>query len=281
MKRVKEILEFYKQELPAIYDPNESQAIFYRLLSALYGIERLDVSLNPDLKVDETRLLSALNELKQHKPWQYITGQTVFYGINFKVTPATLIPRPETEELVDWIVDDYKNVPSLRILDIGTGSGAIAISLAANLKDAVITAIDISNDALQIAKENARRNHVSVHFQQLDILKQSACYQAYDVIVSNPPYVRESEKTMMHANVLQYEPDTALFVPDNNPLIFYEKIIRLAVQNRSDMIYFEINEFLKPELEHLLKDLGINIYNFKKDIFGKWRFVKVIVREAR
>ena len=279
MKRVKKILELYKQELTDFYNPNEIQAIFYRLLQSYYGIERLDVSLNPDLKVDETKLLSALSQLKQHKPWQYITGLTEFYGLNFKVNPATLIPRPETEELVDWIVDDLKNMPLLRILDIGTGSGAIAVSLAVNLKDAVVTAIDISEEALQIAKENARLNHVSVNFQQLDILKQSECSRFYDVIVSNPPYVRESEKAMMQVNVLQYEPSSALFVPDDNPLLFYKKIIRLAIQNRSSYVYFEINEFLKSELENILKDFEIANYEFKKDMFDKWRFLKLLLRQ--
>ena len=281
MKRVKDILEFYKHGLSAIYDANEIQAIFYRLLSVFYGIERLDVSLNPDLKVDKTKLLSALTELKQQKPWQYITGQTAFYGLKFKVNPATLIPRPETEELVDWIVDDLKNMSSLRILDIGTGSGAIAVSLAANLKDAVVTAIDISEAALQTAEANARLHQVLVRFKQINVLNQTNCEEVYDIIVSNPPYVRESEKMMMQDNVLQYEPSTALFVLDNNPLIFYEKIIRLAIQNRSSYVYFEINEFLKPELENLLKDFEISTYEFKKDIFDKWRFLKLMPRQAR
>ncbi len=281
MKRVKDILEFYKHGLSAIYDANEIQAIFYRLLQSFYGIERLNVSLNPDLKVDETKLLSALTELKLHKPWQYITGLTEFYGLRFKVNPATLIPRPETEELVDWIINDFKNISSLQILDIGTGSGAIAISLAANLKNSVVTAIDISEEALQIANENARRNHLFVNFQRLDILKQSECSRFYDVIVSNPPYVRESEKMMIQANVLQYEPSSALFVPDDNPLIFYEKIIRLAIQNSSSYVYFEINEFLKSELEELLKDFDISTYEFKKDLFDKWRFLKVLLRQDR
>ena len=279
MKRVKEILELYKQELSDFYNPNEIQAIFYRLLPDFYGIERLDVSLNPDLKVDETKLLSALSELKQHKPWQYITGQTAFYGLKFKVNPATLIPRPETEELVDWIINDYKDVPSLRILDVGTGSGAIAISLAANLPDASVTAIDISEVALQTAQANARLHQVAVKFKQINVLNQINCEEVYDIIVSNPPYVRDSEKSLMQNNVLQYEPSTALFVSDDNPLLFYEKIVRLALQNRSSYVYFEINEFLKSELENLLKDFEIATYEFKKDMFDKWRFLKLLLRQ--
>ena len=281
MRYIKDILGQYKSELSDIYDANEIQAIFYRLLPDFYGIERLDVSLNPDLKVDETKLLSALTKLKQHKPWQYITGQTEFYGLKFKVNPAILIPRPETEELVDWIISDLKNVSSLRILDIGTGSGVIAISLAANLPDASVTAIDISEAALQTAEVNAGLHRVAVRFKQINILNQTDCEEAYDIIVSNPPYVRENEKKMMQANVLQYEPETALFVPDHNPLIFYEKIISLAINNRTSVVYFEINEFLKLELENLLKNFEIANYEFKKDMFDKWRFVKLMLRQAQ
>ena len=281
MRYIKDILGQYKSELSNIYDANEIQAIFYRLLPDFYGIERLDVSLNPDLKVDQTKLLSALTKLKQHKPWQYITGQTEFYGLKFKVNPAILIPRPETEELVDWIISDLKNVSSPRILDIGTGSGVIAISLAANLPDASVTAIDISEAALLTAQANAGFHRVAVRFKQINILNQTDCEEAYDIIVSNPPYVRENEKKMMQANVLQYEPETALFVPDHNPLIFYEKIISLAINNRTSVVYFEINEFLKLELENLLKNFEIANYEFKKDMFDKWRFVKLMLRQAQ
>ena len=281
MRYIKDILGQYKSELSNIYDANEIQAIFYRLLPDFYGIERLDVSLNPDLKVDETKLLSALTKLKQHKPWQYITGQTEFYGLKFKVNPAILIPRPETEELVDWIISDLKNVSSPRILDIGTGSGVIAISLAANLPDASVTAIDISEAALQTVEVNAGFHRVVVRFKQINILNQTDCEEAYDIIVSNPPYVRENEKKMMQANVLQYEPETALFVPDKKPLLFYEKIISLAINNRTSVVYFEINEFLKLELENLLKNFEIANYEFKKDMFDKWRFVKLMLRQAQ
>jgi len=281
LRYIKDILGQYKSELSDIYDANEIQAIFYRLLPDFYGIERLDVSLNPDLKVDETKLLSALTKLKQHKPWQYITGQTEFYGLKFKVNPAILIPRPETEELVDWIISDLKNVSSPRILDIGTGSGVIAISLAANLPDASVTAIDISEAALQTAEVNAGLHRVAVRFKQINILNQTDCEEAYDIIVSNPPYVRENEKKMMQANVLQYEPETALFVPDKKPLLFYEKIISLAINNRTSVVYFEINEFLKLELENLLKNFEIANYEFKKDMFDKWRFVKLMLRQAQ
>ena len=280
MRYIKDILEQYKSELTGIYDANEIQAIFYSLLPDFYGIGRLDVSLNPELKVDETKLLSALTELKQHKPWQYIIGQTEFYGLKFKVNPATLIPRPETEELVDWIIDDFKNISSLRILDIGTGSGAIAISLAVNLPDVSVTAIDISEAALQTAEVNAGLHQVAVRFKQINILNQTDCEEAYDIIVSNPPYVRENEKKMMQANVLQYEPSTALFVPDDNPLLFYEKIIRLAIQNRSSYVYFEINEFLKSGLENLLRNFDITTYEFKKDMFDKWRLLKLKVKKC-
>ena len=281
MEPVKDILHKFRTSLSGIYERQEADAVFYRLLFFYHRIERIDVSLNPEMAIDETKLLEALEELKQHKPWQYITGETEFYGLPFKVTSGTLIPRPETEELVDWVINDCKNTSGLRILDIGTGSGAIAVSLAENLPGNFVSAIDFSEGALKVAKANAKRNSVEVKFKQLDILKVPACDEHYDIIVSNPPYIRDSEKKMMHDNVLQYEPETALFVPDENALVFYEKIIRLAIKNRTSFVYFEINEFLKDDLENLLQKTAISSYEFRKDIFGKWRFLKLKVASIK
>ena len=278
MERIKNILDTYRTALTGIYERQEIDAVFYRLLIFYHHLQRIDVSLNPEMAIDETKLLAALEELKQHKPWQYITGETEFYGLPFKVTSGTLIPRPETEELVDWVINDCKNTSGLRILDIGTGSGAIAVSLAKNLPGNFLSAIDFSEGALKVAEANAKRNSVEVKFKQLDILKVPACDEHYDIIVSNPPYVIDSEKKMMHDNVLQFEPETALFVPDSDPLIFYEKIISLGIKNNTSYVYFEINEFLKNDLETLLNEKGISFYEFRKDIFGKWRMLKLKVK---
>ena len=278
MEQIKDILYKFKTVLSGIYDVQEIEAVFYRLLSYYHKLERIDVTLNPDLAIEETKLLLALNELKQQKPWQYITGETDFYGLKFKVSPATLIPRPETEELVEWLISDFENSTELQILDIGTGSGAIAVSLAVNLPDNFISAIDFSEEAIKTAQKNAQLNNVTVGFKQVDIFKQTNCEIHYDIMVSNPPYVRESEKKMMHNNVLQFEPHTALFVSDTDPLIYYKKIIHLAKKNNTSYVYFEINEFLKSDLEILLKENAISSYEFRKDLFGKWRMLKLKVK---
>jgi len=275
--RVKDILLEFQTQLVGIYEPDEISAIFYRLLSHFYQIDRLKVALNPDISVFGEKLKVALANLKMQQPWQYITGETEFYGLAFKVDEHTLIPRPETEELVDWILKDYQNVSGLRILDIGTGSGAIAISLAVHLKQANITAVDFSEAALVKARQNTDLNQVTIRFKQRDILKmqQSDCDATYDIIVSNPPYVREQERSMMAQNVLSYEPESALFVPDDLPLIFYDKIIQIALDQKTAVIYFEINEFLKADLEILLKHYKLKNFEFKNDLFGKWRMLKI------
>ncbi len=265
----------YYTGLDGIYEKREIEAVFYRLLSFYYQIDRVDVSLNPELTIETDRLMTALEVLKDYKPWQYITGEVEFYGLPFKVNPSTLIPRPETEELVDWIINDLPKNNGLRILDIGTGSGNIAVSLAVNLQAASVTAVDISSEALKTARENAHLNNVDIELKQIDILTLENCPEHYDVIVSNPPYIRESEKNLMHNNVLHYEPHTALFVTDENPLVFYDKIIRLAQNNRSSYVYFEINEYLKDDLERLLKKNNVYSYEFRKDLFGKYRFLKI------
>ncbi len=277
--KVKALLQVYQDELKSLYPPEEIEAIFYRLAGHFEGIKRIDVSLNPDMIMQTDILQAILPKLKQHTPWQYITGETEFYGRPFKVNSSVLIPRPETEELVDWIIQDYKNSSKpLRILDIGTGSGAIAISLAKHLSNAAITGYDISKPALETARKNAVLNNVNVDFQQVDILKQDHLQTGFDIIVSNPPYVRIQEKDKMQNNVLDYEPETALFVPDDNPLLFYKKIIDLALLQSPIDIYFEINENLKSELTRLLSKQNIDNFQFKKDLFGKWRMLKIIIK---
>ena len=271
---IKALLHIFQQELHEIYSQNEIEAIFYRLSEHFWQIKRIDVSLNPGLKAVDNRLADALPKLKQNEPWQYITELEYFYGLDFKVKPGILIPRPETEELVDWVLQNVRKDD--KILDIGTGSGAIAVGLAKN-SSGKLTAIDISNEALSVAKENADKHSVDIDFEQLDILQCTHLPKQFDIIVSNPPYVRQTEKDLMHKNVLEFEPEKALFVPDGNPLIFYDKILKLALQNNSREVYFEINEYLKDELTELLKDKHLMHYQFKKDFRGKWRMLRIVI----
>jgi release factor glutamine methyltransferase len=225
-------------------------------------------------KADEEIMAFALKRLQGHEPIQYITGNTEFFGLNFKVNSNVLIPRPETEELVEWMLQDLQG-KSLKILDIGTGSGCIAIALAKNLPHAKITAIDISPEALKTAKANALENGVEVAFFDLDILTADELPGKFDIIVSNPPYVRELEQEHMQRNVLEYEPETALYVKDEDPLIFYKKITALAAENlpSEGKLYFEINQYLGRETEALLKEKNFQT-TLKKDIFGAERMLK-------
>ena len=273
--KIKELLQQYLNSLSEIYPAPEINAIFYRLTEHFWHINRLDVAINPHLESPDDSLLKALQDLRNNKPWQYITGKTEFYNLPIKVNPKVLIPRPETEELVEWILKDCQ--AGAKIIDIGTGSGAIAVSLAKNCPYAELTVLDISQEALKIAVENALLNQIKIYPVKADIFK-GYDISVFDIIVSNPPYVRESEKKLMHSNVLDYEPGTALFVPDTNPLIFYEKILDLSLKsNKKQTIYFEINEYLKTELEKLLANKNLTKYEFKKDAFDKWRFVKVLI----
>ncbi|QIE60704.1 peptide chain release factor N(5)-glutamine methyltransferase [Rasiella rasia] len=259
--------------------PLEEVATFFNWLAEAYlGYSRFDISSNGPLEVTsniETKFLDAMKRLQNYEPIQYIIGDTEFFGLPFKVTPATLIPRPETEELVQWILSDFENVaPS--ILDIGTGSGCIAISLAKNLENAAVSAVDISEEALHIAKQNALDNEVSVNFYQADILALNTLPHTYDCIVSNPPYVRALEKEFMQPNVLKHEPESALFVSNDNPLVFYTKIARLAEAHLSvnGTLYFEINEYLGKEMQDMLKAEGFAEIELRKDIFGKDRMLR-------
>lgn len=271
----------FLQELKSHYPATETESFLYWLTEAFLEKKRLDVAINPSYELsteEEQQLKKALERLKNYEPIQYIVGETEFFGLPFKVNPSVLIPRPETEELVDWILQDYPQ-SELHILDIGTGSGCIPISLAKNLVDAKITSLDISAKAIEIAQKNATLNQVSVNFLQQDILKTENLQEEYDVIVSNPPYVRELEKAKMHQNVLSFEPKRALYVKDDNPLIFYEKIAKLAIGNlkKNGSLYFEINEFLAKDLEVLIKRIGFTSVETRKDIYGKDRMLKASI----
>jgi release factor glutamine methyltransferase len=286
-----ELKHKYLTELDDLYPENEIRSFFKILSKHRLNFSSVDTALQPDFKIEQHDLdffLHAFAELKQEKPLQYILGETEFYGLPFKVTKDTLIPRPETEELVTWILAEFKQKAknkSLHILDIGTGSGCIAISLAKHLPGATVFALDIAQEALEVAKQNAQLNEVTINFIEGNILdsnissslsKQLSKDQKFDLIVSNPPYVRETEKEEIQNNVLKYEPTTALFVTNENALIFYDKIADFARQNllANGQLFFEINQYLAVETEQLLKDKSFTNTVLKKDSFGNYRMLK-------
>lgn len=279
------------QELSAIYDEKEIESFFYLLLESYHVKKRIDLALNPEMEMDASQLVkweNALSELKNQKPIQYIIGETEFYGLPFIVNENTLIPRPETGELVEWIVVESRKsaVESLKILDIGTGSGCIAISLAKNLPNAEVFALDVSEKALAVAEKNAENNKVKVNFVNADILSvtnlnvlSTSNFQFpthFDIIVSNPPYVRNLEKDEIKPNVLEFEPHLALFVEDTDALLFYRKIAELASKNlaQNGKLFFEINQYLGKETIELLEDLGFKSIELKKDIYGNDRMIQ-------
>lgn len=294
------LLKTYKftflEELSPLYDEKEIESFFYIVLESFHKKKRIDLALNPAMEMDAIELLrweSVLSDLKKQKPIQYILGETEFYGLSFLVNENTLIPRPETEELVEWIISDneeFQQVQSdkslkLNVLDIGTGSGCIAISLAKNLQNTQVSAIDVSEKALATAKKNAEINKVEVNFINVDILNvnelselQTSNFKLQtpiDIIVSNPPYVRNLEKEEIKPNVLEFEPHLALFVEDNDALLFYRKIAELAQKNlsKNGRLYFEINQYLGKETVELLENLGFKEVILKKDIYGNDRMI--------
>ena len=266
--------------LQGVYDKEEVHCFFYILCDFFLQYSRFEVSMALDTIVSAKNITAfdmALLRLKKQEPIQYILGCTAFYGLTFTVNEHTLIPRPETEELVDWVLSNLHDQDSmLDILDIGTGSGCIAISLAKNIPTARVSGLDISEKTLEVAQENAVKNQVLVSFCKKDILETTALKNKYDVMVSNPPYVRQLEKKAMNANVLDYEPGLALFVPNEDPLLFYRKIAQLAMvslQTRG-WLYFEINEYLSKEMDVLLKDIGFANIEIKKDFREVPRMIK-------
>lgn len=270
----------YTTQLQGMYDREEIHSFFYLLCDSFLNYRRFDVSMNHDRLLSKptiARFDSALARLQAQEPIQYILGCTEFYGLPFQVNKHTLIPRPETEELVDWILYNVQNQGVvLDILDIGTGSGCIAVALAKSLPRASISALDISHKAIALAKENAINNNVSVSFSDQDILDTKSLEKKYDVIVSNPPYVRQQERKAMHTNVLAYEPSNALFVSNENPLLFYRKIAQLAMVSlqTKGWLYFEINEYLSKEMDVLLKEIGFANIEIKKDFRALPRMIK-------
>jgi release factor glutamine methyltransferase len=277
------VLKKYKSQfttaLSTIYDEKEIESFFYITLEALHQLKRIDLALQPDFEIDVIQLFqweTILSQLKQQKPIQYILGETLFYELPFFVNENTLIPRPETEELVAWIIKKNSNLErskDLRILDIGTGSGCIAVALAKNIPNAKVFAIDVSEKALATANKNAQRNQVDVTFLHKNILETNSLEMEFDIVVSNPPYVRHLEKTEISKNVLEYEPHLALFVEDHDALLFYRKISQLAQKNlvSNGQLYFEINQYLAKEMQELLENFNFKNIELKKDIYGNDR----------
>lgn len=271
-------IQYIKTELAQSYPETEIQGFIRIIFDAILDLSYTDIILQKDKKVDSEKF-EAIREivirLKKNEPIQYILGETEFYDLKLKVNPTVLIPRPETEELVQWITKS-KLKPDSIIIDIGTGSGCIALALKNELPTTNVTGVDVSEAALQVAKSNAVQNNLEVDFIQADILNWRNCtWQKYDVIVSNPPYVRECEKELMEPNVLAFEPDGALYVNDNNALIFYKIIAEFAMKNLAEngCLFFEINEYLGSEMQILVKDLGFSNIEVRIDLNGKDRML--------
>ena len=258
---MKLFIQSVHRDLSSLYPENEINTLIFRMIQSVTGFTKVDYLLhkNSDLSPENrNRLTVMLKQLAKGEPLQYVLGETEFYGLTFNVSPAALIPRPETEELVELIVKENPST-GLRVLDIGTGSGCIAIALAKNLKSSLVQAWDISGEALALAKENAVLNHAEVEYRLVDVLNDTEkITDVFDVIVSNPPYICETEAKQMHQNVLDFEPPIALFVPDNDPLLFYRKIAEFAQRNlhSGGKLYFEINAAFGLETVSLLHELG-------------------------
>jgi release factor glutamine methyltransferase len=278
--------------LTPIHGVDEAESFFYLILDEKHQMKRIDLALDVHFEFSDEAIIiweELLNQLKKENPIQYLLGNTEFFGLPFIVNENVLIPRPETEELVDWIIEGEKRIERLKgekkegqriikILDIGTGSGCIGISLAKNLPTADVFALDVSPDALKVAKLNAERNGVSVTFLEKDILQTEDLLEQFDLIVSNPPYVRNLEKHEIRNNVLDHEPHIALFVDDIDALLFYRKIALLATKNliNGGQLFFEINQYLGNEMIELLTDLSFSDIELRKDIYGNDRMIRAV-----
>jgi len=286
---VSSVKKYIKEKLENHFSDSEIKMMSNEFLKKRLKLSHSDLIASSDILVTESDLLyfrSCVKRLLSEEPFQHIVGTTFFYGLEFKVDTRALIPRPETEELVDWIVSDYKEQSNLRIVDLCTGSGCVAISLKSILNDASIEAIDYSLDALGLAKENSNYTNLTVQFRHLDVLIEDAfspklfIEESYDCWVSNPPYIPNSDKAKMSRNVLDFEPEMALFVSDTEPLIFYSKIAKDALRflKSKGHLYFEIHEDLAKEVVELLSELDYTSIEVKKDLQGKDRMVKAVKR---
>lgn len=265
--------------LQSLYPKSEINSFYFILLEHYGNYTTAEVLANVSTQLTDNitkAIQQAITELQTAKPIQYILGETEFFSNRFFADENVLIPRPETEELVDWVLQTYpdKTYP-LHILDVGTGSGCIAISLAKALPEAQVTAIDVSPKAIAVAQCNAERNGIKVQFLQRDILQTETLPEKYDIIISNPPYVRELEKNEMHSNVLNYEPHLALFVPNDRPLLFYEQIATLAQQylKPKGRLFFEINQYLAAEMQVMLAQKNFTEITLRQDLSANDRML--------
>ena len=271
---------YIKQAINGQYPDTEASAIAKAILTDVFQLSTTDLYASKDMNFSTNqaeKLEVIITRLRANEPLQYILGNCYFCGLDFHVEPGVLIPRPETAELVEWIISDCNSSDSpIRILDIGTGSGCISISLAKNLPQSEVHAWDISEDAIRIASDNANRLNANVRFRQTDVLGQIPTNTMMNVIVSNPPYITEAERTDMDANVTDWEPDTALFVPDNTPLLFYERIADIGKQilTPDGTIYFEINQRFGTETVDMLRKKGYRNVELRKDLSGNDRMIK-------
>lgn len=276
---LKHIQEYFSLKLLNQFDKSTINQYFYWCTAYFLGMSKMDVLAHPNTLLTESEILKfhyAAKQLMQNKPIQYVVGKTSFYYSEFDLDENVLIPRPETEELVDWIVKDN---PKGVVLDIGTGSGCIAVSLAKFLPNCKVFGIDVSAKAISVAEKNAQKNKVNIQFLQADILTinlNELLLQKVEVIVSNPPYIPLKDKAFMEENVLGYEPDLALFVEDENPLLFYQKILEQAYVNLNPngRVYFEIHEDFAIEIKELAIHNGFKSVEIRKDLQGKNRMVK-------
>jgi protein-(glutamine-N5) methyltransferase, release factor-specific len=273
-----QIKKIFHQQLKEIYIENEIDSLFFIALEYVTSISKIEYILQKEEEISEEKLIELkfiLEELTKNKPIQYITKNAYFYGLNFYVNEKVLIPRQETNELVDWVLMSVTHSKPIKILDIGTGSGCIAITLKKNLPLSEVFAIDISNEAIQVAQKNANDNEVEINFSQKNILEINDLKNNFDIIISNPPYVRELEKLEMAPNVLDNEPHLALFVPDNNPLLFYEKITEIALKNLTEdgMLFFEINQYLSEETKKMIENKGFKNVTLRKDLQENYRMI--------
>ena len=297
MKTIGDVFIAYKKALHDLYGTNEAEAITLIAIAEVCGFSNARIKAFPELELtseQSEKLNELLDQLKTGKPIQYILGKTEFYGLPFNVNPSVLIPRPETEELVEWVISSVGSEELAvgsrrlavgggqlavdRVLDIGTGSGCIAISLKKHLPNAKVSAIDVSAKALKTAKENAELNEVEIDFIEADILdyKFEIEHPKFEIIISNPPYVTLHDKTKMHINVTDFEPHTALFVPENDPLVFYKAIADFAIQNLqpNGLLFFEINESYGEQIVELLNDKGFKNIELRKDMSGRDRMIR-------
>ncbi len=275
------IIQYIEHELTSFYPDSEIKSFSRLIVNHVCKIKPYEFFLYKDIKIPENErkeIIAIVDSLKKQKPLQYILGETEFFGLTFFVDERVLIPRPETEELVELILKNHQKPEKLNILDIGTGSGCIAIALSKYLPDSDIYAIDISEEALIVAKKNAEQNKVKVNFSPSDILCHLPDYLSdirFDIIVSNPPYITPSEQEKMSDNVLKYEPHTALFVPQNDPLLFYKRIADVGnnLLNQGGKLYFEVNSSFGKETLNMLKEKGYDEVLLLQDISGNDRMI--------